>query len=93
MVRPLSHLLSLSRLQSTRLHHDNMMCALLPQPLIAERAETISLDMNGPGALRTWGGELFAIFSLEPIVGGHLTVDARAPLEGRLFNLGVRYAL
>ena len=82
---------------------------VLPQPLIAERAGTLSLDVtatrgplqvngtvfsnrvarplglrpvitssgdststvalvNAPGALRTWGGELFAVFSMEPII-------------------------
>ncbi|MFL5612460.1 MAG: TonB-dependent receptor domain-containing protein [Gemmatimonadaceae bacterium] len=82
---------------------------VLPQPLGAERARTVSLDatatqgplqvngtlftnritspvglrafatpsgdtttmvalLNGPGTLRTWGGEVFGVYSMEPII-------------------------
>ena len=92
---------------------------VLPQPLIAERAATISLDVtatrgplqvngtlfsnritspvglrpvatpsgdttttaalvNGPGALRIWGGELFAVFSMEPIIATAYVASTRS---------------
>lgn len=91
----------------------------LPQPLIAERAGTLSLDVtatrgplqvngtlfsnrvaspvglrpfataggdttsiaalvNGPGALRTWGGEAFAVFSMEPIIATAYAATTRS---------------
>lgn len=91
----------------------------LPQPLGAERAGTMSLDVtatggplqvngtlfsnrianpvgvrpftmpsgdttsmaalvNGPGALRTWGGEVFAVFSMEPIIATAYVASTRS---------------
>lgn len=92
---------------------------VLPQPLVAERAGTLSLDatatrgplqvngtlfsnritnalglrpvatpsgdtttiaalVNGPGALRTWGGEVFAVFSMEPIIATAYVASTRS---------------
>jgi iron complex outermembrane receptor protein len=40
------------------------------RPFATASGDTTSLValVNGPGALRTWGGEVFAVFSMEPII-------------------------
>jgi iron complex outermembrane receptor protein len=92
---------------------------VVPRPLVAEHAATISLDLtatrgplqvngtlfsnhitsplglrpvatptgdtttlaalvNGPGVLRTWGGEVFAVLSMEPIVATAYVASTRS---------------
>lgn len=92
---------------------------VLPQPLIAERARTTSIDVtatrgalqvngtlfsnrvasplglrpfltasgdsttpvalvNAPGTLRTWGGELFSVFNMEPIIATAYLASTRS---------------